>query len=97
MGHLSSSPVANVFGLTSRGLTFKPPCLVFVSPSANVRNSFPSSSRDGDASSGDALDALVNESAGSLATTLCLLVNVDFYRQAGRAPREFLPLLSSGF
>ena len=51
MGHLSSSPVANIFGLTSHGLTFKPPCLVFVRPSANMRNSFPSSSRSSKKSS----------------------------------------------
>ena len=45
MRHLSASPLANVYGSTSRGLTFKPPRLVFFRPSANVSNVFPPSSR----------------------------------------------------
>ena len=44
-GHLSSLPVANIFGVTSRGLTFSPPCLIFVGPLAKVRYSIPLSSR----------------------------------------------------
>ena len=43
--HLSSFPVANILGVTSLVFTLSPPCLVLVGPSANVRNSFPSSSR----------------------------------------------------
>ena len=43
--HLSASLLANFYGSTSRGLTFKPPRLVFVRPSENVSTVFPPSSR----------------------------------------------------